>query len=245
MELSLTIDQGNTSVKVTAFDCCRLLWSRRFDRLTAEAAEEISAGGSIAKVIFSSVAGDGGAGLERLRERAGRVYVLDSGLPVPLEVEYATPSTLGHDRIAAAVGALAVKPGRNLLVVDAGTAVTYDFVTADGRFLGGNIAPGLALRLRALAQHCEQLPDVAVSGDVPLIGYDTVTAMRCGAVRGMVAEVSYMAERLSRQYGSLAAVLTGGDGSLLVPLLELPEVSFEKDLVAIGLNRILEYNELL
>ena len=160
---------------------------------------------------------------------------------MPLAIDYATPHTLGHDRIAAAVGASALAPGRDCLVVDAGTAVTYDYVTADARFKGGNIAPGLSLRFQALASHCVQLPRIDSYGDTPLLGYDTPTAIRSGVVLGLAAEIELLARRL----GSPAIVLTGGDSHLVAEVIAGSEVIVDNDLVAKGLNRILEYNEIL
>jgi len=245
MELSLTIDQGNTAVKMALFDGHKLLKSWRMEQLTEESIDLTLRDFPVAKAIYSSVAGCDCRQLTHLQRKLQRLYVLDRKLPMPLTIDYASPDTLGHDRIAAAVGALELIPGRNLLVVDAGTAVTYDFVTADRHFKGGNIAPGLALRLQALARFCARLPQVESNGETPLIGCDTPTAIRSGAVRGIVAEVSYMAKSLKREYGSLSVVLTGGDSRLIVPLLGMADVSVNNDLVAIGLNRILEYNEIL
>jgi type III pantothenate kinase len=96
---------------------------------------------------------------ERLvKERAGRFLKLDHSTPVPIKNLYATPETLGYDRLAAAVGAAAMFPGKNVLIVDFGTAITYDIVTAAGEFLGGNISPGAALRFRALHEGTGALP---------------------------------------------------------------------------------------
>lgn len=187
MELSLTIDQGNTAVKMALFDGHKLLKSWRMEQLTEESIDLTLRDFPVAKAIYSSVAGCDCRQLTHLQRKLQRLYVLDRKLPMPLTIDYASPDTLGHDRIAAAVGALELIPGRNLLVVDAGTAVTYDFVTADRHFKGGNIAPGLALRLQALARFCARLPQVESNGETPLIGCDTPTAIRSGAVRGIVA----------------------------------------------------------
>ena len=166
---------------------------------------------------------------ELLSAKGVRTYMLDERLPMPLAIDYATPSTLGHDRIAAAVGALTLAPGRDCLVV-----------TADAHFKGGNIAPGLSLRFQALASHCVQLPRVDVGGDIPTVGYDTPTAIRSGVVLGLVAEI----EMLARRLGSPAIVLTGGDSPLVADRIS-DNVIVDNDLVAKGLNRILEYNEIL
>lgn len=221
-----------------------MLQSRRFETLDAEKAREIVSACGAARAIYSSVVGDGGRVAAALRSCGCRVCVLDERLPMPLAIDYMSPSTLGHDRIAAAVGALECVPGKNLLVVDAGTAVTLDFITADRHFKGGNIAPGMEMRFRSLSSGCAQLPRIDAEGDLPLVGYDTPTAIRSGVVRGIAAEVAYLHSGLSTLHGATAVVLTGGDGEFVAPCLEALDVVVEKDLVAIGLNRILEYNEL-
>lgn len=160
-------------------------------------------------------------------------------MPLPLELDYATPQTLGEDRIAAAVGAWSLFPGQNLLVVDMGTAVTYDVVGADGHFRGGNIAPGIGMRLRSLNSFTARLPKVGGYGETPLVGFDTATAMRAGAVRGVVAEIAYYRSMLPE---NTQVVLTGGWASHVSEFLEFP-VTVEKCLVTKGLLSILLYNE--
>lgn len=240
MNLSLTIDQGNSSAKVSVFSGTTLLQSHRFERLAPGDLDLVMAGHAVTAAIYSSVVGNDSQIEELLSAKGVRTYMLDERLPMPLAIDYATPSTLGHDRIAAAVGALTLVPGRDCLVVDAGTAVTYDYVTADAHFKGGNIAPGLSLRFQALASHCVQLPRVDVGGDIPTVGYDTPTAIRSGVVLGLVAEI----EMLARRLGSPAIVLTGGDSPLVADRIS-DSVIVDNDLVAKGLNRILEYNEIL
>ena len=176
-----------------------------------------------------------------LRTIADRVYELTSMLPLPVTIGYATPTTLGRDRIAAVAGAHALHPGRNVLVVDAGTAITYDRLTADGEFTGGNIAPGLWMRAEALRSMTSRLPyvDVETDGDVALWGTDTVNAIKAGVVRGAVGEITYYRSLLP---DDAIVMLTGGDAARLAPLLEC-EAEVDPMLVCKGLNSILKYNE--
>lgn len=241
MNFSLTIDQGNSSAKVSVFEDGRLLRSHRFERLTRSDLDLVLGDCTVDAAIYSSVVGNDSQIEALLAERGVRTYMLSDRLPMPLVIDYATPRTLGHDRIAAAVGALAIAPGRDCLVVDAGTAVTYDYVTADSHFKGGNIAPGLELRFSALASHCAQLPRVSADGDTPLVGYDTPTAIRSGVVLGLAAEIDCLARRL----GGPQIVLTGGDSPLVARMIDGSGAVVDNDLVAKGLNRILEYNEIL
>lgn len=246
MELSLSIDQGNSSAKLSVFDGETMLATERHDRITAETIEQLLERFDITCAIYSSVIGNDENIIRLLRKRMRRYYVLDENLPLPLSLGYATPHTLGHDRIAVAAGAVVLKPGRNILIVDLGTAITYDVVTADRTFKGGNIAPGVQTRFSALDHFCVNLPLVGIEGDVPLIGYNTETAIRSGVILGVVAEIRYMADRLSAMYDNLAVMLTGGDCEAIAARLSMGNnVEINNNLVTIGLNRILQYNELL
>ena len=149
-------------------------------------------------------------------------------------------STLGSDRIAAAAGAVGLYPGERLLVVDSGTAVTYDVVTPEGVFLGGNIAPGLQTGLDALHTHTALLPHIAVpeEADESLLGYDTRSAMVNGVVYGVVGAIEAMSRRLGE---GTRVIVTGGNSSVFMPLLACA-AEHHPYLVLDGLNRILRAN---
>ena len=170
--------------------------------------------------------------------------MLTPNVDLPVRVEYATRGSLGNDRVAAALGASVLIPGEAALVVDAGTAVTIDLVDCEGNFLGGNIAPGMRLRFKSLSYETSQLPMVDENGDMPEFGCDTMSAIRCGVVGGMVSEIADAFRRASELYGCSRIVITGSDGNVLAPLLEkrgLP-VLMDPDLVGRGLLSFYEYN---
>lgn len=160
---------------------------------------------------------------------------------VPISNAYHTPHTLGMDRLAAAVGAWSIKPGHNLLVVDAGTAITMDFVSSKGVYMGGNIAPGINLRLKALHEYTGALPLVAADGDTPAFGYNTETAIRSGVVMGIKNELLGYIETLEPEYPSLLVFLTGGDADFFDIRGKKP-IFAVWDLVFRGMVSILEYN---
>lgn len=243
MEYNLAIDRGNTSVKFSVLEGGKVVLTERFERLTAEIVSAYKKRFDIGGVIYSSVAGNDTEEIALLESVFDRCLVLNSSLPMPLSIDYATPHTLGADRMAVAVGALAAYPGRDLLVVDSGTAITLDLVTADGCFRGGNIAPGIATRFASLSEHCARLPLLDAEGDIPLVGYDTATAIRSGVVMGVVAQVRQMYADLKADYPQLLVVLTGGDCHIIAKRLNLEEMEVNENLVTIGLNRILEHNE--
>ncbi len=245
MGFNLTIDRGNTSTKAVVWHdgsaVCKA--ELRGDDISGRLAGMI-APYRLDAAIACSVADDP-APLLRVAESAGchRVMEFTTTMPVPLTIGYRTPGTLGVDRLAAAVGAAALAPSADLLIADIGTAATYDVVTSDGCYLGGNIAPGIKIRLLGLHEHTSRLPRVDSRGETPLFGFDTDTAMRAGAVRGVVAELLY--------YRSLGAVsprrtfVSGGWGAEVMELLPdgINDIEYNKYLVNQGLNSILLYNE--
>lgn len=241
MKVNVTLDQGNSSTKMVVFDredshevACAVLRSQSdicplFDGL------------EVCAVIGCSVAD--GRDLSHLMDAidSPRKMELNAGTPVPLRNLYASPETLGADRLAAAVGAAALLPGRNVLVADIGTACTFDVVTAAGEYLGGNISPGPGMRLRALNHFTARLPLVSGHADfIPGIGQNTVEALRCGAMRGVVAELLYYSD-----WGrSRRIVLSGGWAPEIAALLpDDVDRIIEPHLVNQGLNTILQFNE--
>lgn len=179
--------------------------------------------------------------LERaLRQADVPVLRVDGTTPSPVRQAAAS---LGADQLAAIVGAMALKPDTDLLVIDSGTCLTYDFVAADGRLLGVNISPGLYLRLQAMHDHTALLPLVSPDGEVPAMGYDTETAMRSGAVLGIRHEIEGAIAQSLRHNPRMHVFLTGGDR---FSFNDLPadRISIEPRLVEIGLDALLAYNHL-
>lgn len=244
MSYNLVIDQGNSTAKVAVFEGDSLVEQWRCEELLPEVLRRVAASAPIDAAIYCSVTHHSENIVVTLRELAGKVYELTSLLPLPVKLGYATPSSLGRDRIAAVAGAKAMLPGRTVLVVDAGTAITYDLLLPDGTFPGGNIAPGLWLRAEALNRHTERLPlvNVETPGDVALWGTDTPRAITAGVVRGVAGEIDYYRRLLP---ADAAVVLTGGDAVRLAPFVPQhheAEVIVEPALVSRGLNYILQYN---
>lgn len=167
------------------------------------------------------------------------VPVLTADTPMPIKAAYGTPGTLGGDRLAAAAGAWALPGGGPVMVADLGTAATYDYVDASGVYHGGNIAPGVRMRMTALHEHTAQLPEVSVDGHTPVWGNTTAEAIRSGAVRGVAAELEYYAGVSGGR-----AVVTGGDAERVISLTSDPKKFYNDPLLVLrGLKTILQYNE--
>ena len=244
MSYNLTIDQGNTAAKLALWEGESMVARRIETSLTPDVIADFLApyGGRVKCAMYCSVVSRGTEVMALLSSFASRTLRLSSGMPLPISIDYGTPGSLGADRIAAAVGAATVYPSRMLLVVDAGTAVTYDVVSPDGHFLGGNIAPGMNMRLEALHRFTARLPRVKVPREIPqghVFGFDTPSAMILGSVFGIIGAITYYKSELSPD---ALVVMTGGWADELSRLCHF-DVNVEPDLVSIGLNRILIYNE--
>lgn len=243
MALYLTIDQGNTAAKLALWRGEKLEETHIVQSLVpASLAQFIANHPGIEAAIYCSVASHGTEIMATLNNSLRKAIKLTGNTPLPINIEYGTMGSLGVDRIAAAVGAQASFPGTPLLVVDAGTAVTYDAVTADGRFIGGNIAPGMNMRLEALHRFTARLPRVKVPRELPtglVFGNNTEAAMILGAIYGIVGAMSFYKSRLPE---NTKVVMTGGWAGELSRLCDF-DINVDPHLVSKGLNRILIYNE--
>lgn len=176
-----------------------------------------------------------------LKNNFGYFLELDHVTKLPIENLYETPETLGKDRLAAAVGANELFPDQNLLIIDAGTAVTYDLVSDKNQFLGGNISPGMEMRFKALNQFTGRLPLVGQSDYYQQFGRNTVEAIRAGVQNGLIFEMEQTIEFFNRNYQNLQIIMTGGDSYFFDKKLNY-SIFVHFNLTLIGLNRILEHN---
>lgn len=244
MSVNLCIDWGNTTVKAAIFQDKRLTHTETFS--DAEAVSRISA--IIAehhptKGILCSVVDDKATtGVEKLMSAQLKSSIkLDSNTHLPIINAYTNPESLGADRLALAVGSWAVYPDMNTLVVNLGTCATYNFTQKNKTFRGGAISPGLQMRLRAMQEFTDKLPYVKLDGELLLIGYDTATCMRSGAVFGLAKEIDGMVEEYGHQYPDFNAILTGGDAAFFAGKLK-SKIFADPELLFRGLNLILNYN---
>ena len=236
--MNLIIDIGNNSAKFFLFSGEQIVLHTRRENTRFDVIDEWNRLYDIDKAIVSSVIADSCELQNELQKLQCPIVRFNSSTPLPLEINYRTPGTLGSDRLAAAVGAWNEATGRNLLVIDAGSAITIDFVSKDGKFNGGNIAPGIKMRLKALHEYTSRLPMVDKEGDTPTIGYDTETAIRSGVINGICHEIEGYINEFKQKYCELLVFLTGGDEKPLKNRIKNC-IFADKYLVAKGLNRIL------
>ncbi len=196
----------------------------------------------ITNAIASSVSHDAGEFADHLINRWNcNAIVLNSKTSIPLTIEYETPKTLGSDRIAAAVGGNRLFPRHSVLVIDAGTCITYDLVTADKVYKGGAISPGLKMRYEAMHHFTRNLPRLEYGKESKLTGSSTALSIHSGAYNGMKNEIDGMINQFRENYPNLRVIITGGD--LIYFDKKLKNNIFARpNIVLTGLNQILRHN---
>lgn len=249
----LAVDQGNSFCKLSLFEDQTPLEICRIPTEDSDSVFSVVESWRPDCGAFCSVGHIDPRLVESLRIAVGGHFLLLShSTPLPITVEYATPATLGLDRVALAAGAASLYPGHNIMVVDAGTAVTLDVVKASlstpttpkTSFLGGRISPGLLLRLEALNGHTAALPLISADGPMPVAGYSTETSIRSGVIGGLANEIVATFREYNEAFGCSRLAFTGGDAGILYKLISsrIP-ADHVPDLMARGLLYIYNHNE--
>ncbi len=239
--MNLVIDRGNTQLKFGIFDQRQLIHSDYSDFLDKQIIQELADKFDINNVVISSVVEERHDELlANLSTISRHILELKHTTPLPFNWHYDTKGTIGKDRLAAVAGAITLYPDSELLVIDAGTAITYELVV-DGAFMGGNISPGLATRFNALNHFTSRLPLLEKNEKAPLIGTSTELAIQAGVQNGIIFEIDGLIQELSTQHNNIQTIITGGDAEFFARKLKNP-IFVHPNLVLIGLNRILEYN---
>jgi type III pantothenate kinase len=240
--MNLVIDIGNTRTKFSVFNRGEVLITVPVDEFKAEHIDVLkNEYPDLNKVILSATKEYSPELYNALQQNFEQFIELDSNTPLPIENCYKTKDTLGKDRIAAAVGAFDLYPDANILIVDAGTAITYDLVSDKHQYLGGNISPGIEMRFKALNQFTDKLPLVEMKEYNKLYGKTTEDAIRAGVQNGVVFEVDHTIDTFKEFYIKLKVIITGGNAEFFDKKLK-NSFFVHFNLIALGLNRILEYN---
>jgi len=238
--MNLVIDAGNSTVKLFVFSG-NTLKEKTQTALSAvnKTVRQLVNTYPIKRSIFSNV---GSTSPENFLDGEGIPFIaLHAGTPLPFRINYQTPYTLGRDRIAAVAGAFTLFPHTHVLVIDAGTAITYDFIDDEAVYQGGTISPGLHMRFRSLHEFTHALPLVEPARIMPEKGDSTENAIKKGVQQGILFEMESYIKKFMKQYGDLRVILTGGDTLYFADKLK-KFIFAESNLVAIGLNTILNHN---
>ena len=239
--MNLVIDIGNTKVKVAVFELDTIITTIVCEEINfLEELKKISNKYPVKKSIVSSVKD---IKLKYLKElnKLPLLVTLNNNTLLPFKNLYASPSTLGNDRIALAAAAVCIYPLKNTLVIDAGTCITYDFINAKNEYLGGAISPGIVMRYKSLHQYTENLPLLSKNEEFKLIGVSTSGSIHSGIINGIICEIKGVIAQYEEDFGDLTIVLTGGDTKFLSKQLK-NSIFANQNFLLNGLNKILTFN---
>jgi type III pantothenate kinase len=247
----LTIDVGNTTTKMAVFSDNLCLHSKRINELNVALLKRWIRQYDVKAISYSASGNDVEEIIEYIENFDNHIF-LSSLSPMPIEIAYKTPETLGKDRIAAVLGAYALFPKQHIVVIDLGTCITYEVLSSDGIYIGGNIAPGMQMRLQSMHDYTARLPLVEFELVTNWIGQSTNDAIKNGAILGTQMEIESFIGRVKKFLGSdpqklddVQLILTGGDGAFMYNALEenlQTKIHLEPQLIHIGLNALMQYN---
>jgi type III pantothenate kinase len=240
----LCIDWGNSFVKIALIDRNDKIeeqYKLEPDAVLDILERHICPRRNFSGVIICDVTGNHIQVLDFLNTLTDKIILLNSKTPLPILNAYSTTEKLGADRIALVCGAYAQNANKNNLVICVGTCITYNFIGTNRAFRGGLISPGVKMRLDSMHHFTAKLPEVSLDGDTLLLGYDTESCMRGGAVLGAAAEIDGIIALYENQYPDFNAILTGGDMTLLANKIK-NKIFADPDLLFKGLNLILKHN---
>ena len=240
--MNLIIDQGNTSVKVALFKKQELVFFNTYsaEDFQQQLLKEVNLA-DVQQAIIASVVTDAEKRFSFLNNYLPTVIFASNAMALPFTNSYATPQTLGIDRLALVAGAVKQFPERNVLVIDAGTCITFDVVTLRKEYLGGAIAPGIAMRLKAMHQFTSKLPLLEQQDfdNEQFIGNTTESCMLSGVYNNVVREIEGVITQYEEKFANLVVILTGGNQKYLQERIKKP--IFASSFVLLeGLNCILE-----
>lgn len=246
--MNLVIDEGNTTVKVAVFEN-KEEPEEVFTYKSPDTREIIEAirKHPIKSGIYSTVSAYNSTLVEQIKKKIPQVIILTHATPLPIKINYGTPDTLGVDRIAGAVAAWSKSPHTDSFIIDAGTAITYDHITSRGEYLGGNISPGITMRLKSLNHYTTSLPLITKSSTYPQMGYDTPSAILSGVMTGVISEVKAYIQYYRNKIPDLNVIITGGDSCIIYDNLKSAQesgINEDNLLVLKGLDKILNYNNI-
>ncbi len=239
--MNLVVDVGNSRIKLGVVDAGRIEDTFCAERFDENLLREIFSLYPIDKAVAVCSRGKFPFVEQAVAPLVERFLMFDGSVPIPLTNLYSTPETLGPDRLAASVGAKTIYPDNNILVVDFGTAITFDMVTAAGEYLGGNISPGAMTRYRALHDYTATLPLLSLPESVTQLGDSSASAVGSGVAQGIIYEVEGYIREMSARYEDMKIIFTGGDANYFAKRLK-SAIFATCDLIIYGLNTILEYN---
>jgi type III pantothenate kinase len=240
--MNLVIDVGNSSVKLAVFEGTKILSKKtiKLDFISKHLDLWRKEYKSINKAIISSVGKLKKTDIEYIKKHFNLIQ-LDASTKIPFKNCYETPMTLGMDRVALVSASVQQFPNSNVLIIDAGTCITYDFITLQNEYLGGAISPGIRMRYQSLNSLTAKLPLLETEAPENIIGNSTNKSIHSGVIYGVLKEIDGIIEDYQLKYKDLTVILTGGDANFLSKQLK-SSIFANSYFLLEGLNYILQFN---
>ncbi len=241
-QMNLIIDVGNTNVKLAVYNGKNIVHKEviKSSQLLSTLKNIKKEYPSLDNAILSSVGKLKETLLKKIQSQIN-LLVLDSTVKLPFTNLYQTPETLGADRIALVSASAMSYPNKNVLIIDAGTCITYDFITHENNYLGGAISPGIRLRYESLHDLTANLPLLTIKQPKNIIGTNTQESIHSGVINGVLNEINGVIHEYEQEFKELTVILTGGDADFLSKQLK-SSIFANSNFLLEGLNYILEYN---
>jgi type III pantothenate kinase len=240
--MNLVIDVGNSLVKLAVFEETKILLKKtiKLDFILKHVDLLRKEYKSLNKAIISSVGKLKKSDIEYIKKHFD-LLILDASTKVPFKNSYQTPKTLGMDRVALVSASVQQYPKNNVLIIDAGTCITYDFITIQNEYLGGAISPGIRMRYQSLNNLTAKLPLLETEEPKNIIGNSTNNSIHSGVIFGVLKEMDGIIEEYRLKYKDLTVILTGGDANFLSKQLK-SSIFANSYFLLEGLNFILQFN---
>ena len=237
--MNLTLDIGNTQSKLAVFNNS-LVVVKIFDSefIIDEIDDFLLLYPSIKNLIVCSVT-DITLNLEKYN--FNNVHFVSSNSNIPFENLYLSKDSLGNDRIALVSSASISYPGKNVLIIDAGSCITYDFINDKNQYLGGAISPGLNMRYKSLNEFTSKLPLLSLESSDKLIANQTIDSINVGVANGVVFEIEGFVRQYLSEYDNLTVILTGGNSDFLSNQLKI-SIFANQNFLLEGLNNLIKLN---
>lgn len=238
--MNLILDVGNSLLKIALFKKSQLIQKFKFTENYKRNIEDIISENNVTHSIISNVGRIDDSIINILKESTNLLLVSNQ-LKFPFKNLYKSKNTLGQDRLALVSAAAFKFPKENVLIVDAGSCITYDFKNNNNEYLGGGISPGILMRFKSLNTFTSNLPLIDFDSIHQLIGNNTKNSINSGVINGTISEINGIIQQYCEEFENIRIILTGGDSNFLLKRIK-NSIFADQNFLLLGLNKLLEDN---
>ena len=238
--MNLILDVGNSLLKIALFKKSQLIQKFKFTENYKRNIEDIILENNVTHSIISNVGRIDDSIINTLKESTNLLLVSNQ-LKFPFKNLYKSKNTLGQDRLALVSAAAFKFPKENVLIVDAGSCITYDFKNNNNEYLGGGISPGISMRFKSLNTFTSNLPLIDFDSIHQLIGNNTKNSINSGVINGTISEINGIIQQYCEEFKNIRIILTGGDSNFLLKRIK-NSIFADQNFLLVGLNKLLEDN---